>query len=370
MNRPSILSALTSGALLVALASCSGGSSDAASSSAPKPAPAPAETSSAPASPATPAPAPAAAAAGVDVDMATVKALFGSDPAAPKVRNRLRPPEKMALGKKLYHETRLSRNNDISCATCHDLAKYGQDGKVTSPGTGGLAGKRNTPTTFNAHRQIKQFWDYRADTVEQQSTMPVLTENEHGLKDEAEIVAILKGIPEYADLFATAFPKDDDPITVENVQLAIASFERQLETVSRFDKFLDGDESALTDDEKKGLNEFMNVGCTTCHTSRLLGGNMVQKLGLVLPVETEDKGRFEVTGSEGDKYMFKVPQLLNVAETAPYMHDGAIATLEEAVLYMAKHQSGKDLSDTQVASIVTFLKALTGEVPEAAKSGD
>jgi len=295
---------------------------------------------------------------------------FGEWPMAPKVNNRL-TKDKVALGRKLYHETRLSRNNDVSCNTCHPLDNYGQDGKKTSPGTGGAAGKRNTPTTFNAFRQFRQFWDYRADTVEQQSTMPMLTDNEHGLKDEAEIVSTLSGIPEYVEEFKKVFPRDDE-ITIKNVQLAIGAFERKLETRSRFHDYLDGDESALTNAEKKGLKTFMEVGCTNCHLSRLVGGQMVQKLGLILgitpegPVGTEDKGRMEVTGNAGDEYMFKVPQLLNVEKTAPYMHDGSIATLEEVTKFMAKHQIGVTLSDAQVKSIVTFMHALTGEPPAAA----
>lgn len=371
MNRRSVALGLSL-SLLFSVASC-GGDGEASTSpgagggAAKTPAEAAAKTPAAK-TPAENPPASAQSSGGeVKLEHSAVAGLFGPQPVAPKVNNRL-TKDKIALGKKLYHETKLSQNNDVSCATCHPLDHYGQDGKKTSPGTGGAAGARNTPTTFNASRQFRQFWDYRADTVEQQSTMPMTTSNEHGLADEAEIVAKLSESPEYVAEFKKAFPKDD-AITIENVQFAIGAFERKLDTRSRFDDYIDNkDESALTAVEKKGLKTFMEVGCTTCHTSRLVGGQMVQKLGLIVPVETKDKGRFEVTGNPGDSYFFKVPQLLNVEKTAPYMHDGSIATLEEATRYMAKHQTTNTvLTDDQVNSIVAFLKALTGEPPAAAK---
>lgn len=357
MNRPSIVLALSLGMLLAA-AACGSDSNGATSPGAGAAKP-PAET---PAKPPAQTPAPASA---VKLDHSSVVLLFGMEPAAPKVENRL-TPAKVALGKKLYHETKLSRHDDVSCNTCHDLANYGQDGKPTSPGTGGAQGKRNTPTTFNAFRQFKQFWDYRADTVEQQSTMPMLTPHEHGMMDDAEIVSELSAIPEYVAAFKEAFPRDDK-ITIENVRLAIGAFERKLETRSRFDDYLDGDQSALTDAEKQGLKVFMEVGCTTCHTTRLVGGQMIQKLGLIMPVDSKDKGRFEVTGNAGDTNMFKVPQLLNVEKTAPYLHDGSMATLEEVAKFMALHQVGRPITDDQASKITVFLKALTGEPPAAAK---
>ena len=301
------------------------------------------------------------AGAATKIDMTLIQALFTAEPPAPKMRNRT-TPAKVVLGRKLFHEAKLSHDGDISCASCHDLNNFGQDGKPTSPGTGGAAGKRNTPTVFNAYRQFAQFWDFRAETVEQQSTMPILTANEHGLKDEAEIVSILQGIPEYADLFKKAFAKDEAPITAANVQLALGAFERKLKTRSRWDDFVEGDEDALTDEEKRGLTAFIDVGCTTCHITRLLGGNQRQKLGLIRPIELADKGRFEFTEKAGDEYHFKVPSLLNVAKTAPYGHDGSKKTLEETVLYMVKHQVQKPASDSQVKAIVTFLGALTGEL--------
>lgn len=297
------------------------------------------------------------------VNMVMVKALFGSEPSSPKVDNPI-TPEKVALGRLLYHEQHLSKNGDISCASCHALDNYGQDGKPTSPGTAGQMGERNTPTVWNAARQFAQFWDYRASTVEEQAVMPVLNPIEHGLGDEAEVVAKIKEKPELVAAFGKAFPDAGDAVTAANFGLAIGAFERTLVTKSRFDKFLDGDSRALTNDEKRGLNTFMQVGCTTCHMSRLLGGSMFQKVGVHKPYPNQkDTGRHKVTGIETDKFLFKVPSLLNVAKTAPYNHDGAVATLAEAVKQMADIQLNVKVTDAQVKDIVSFLEALTGELP-------
>jgi len=272
-------------------------------------------------------------------------------------------PEKIALGKLLYHDQSLSKNGNLSCASCHDLANYGVDGKPVSPGSDGKDGERNSPTTYNAFRQFAQFWDGRAATVEEQSTGPMLNAVEHGLADEAALVEKLKANPELVAAFGKAFP-GDDAVSVEHFRLAIGAFERTLVTRSRFDAFLDGDQKALTNEEKQGLNDFIKVGCITCHTTRLLGGNMFQVSGLKHPYPSEDLGRGKLTGNKADNHMFKVPMLLNVEHTAPYYHDGKVATLEDAVTKMAKMQLDVDLTPEQTASIVAFLKALTGPLPE------
>lgn len=296
------------------------------------------------------------------LDMTAIKAYFGSEPSAPQVDNPS-TPEKVALGKQLYHDKSLSKNGNLSCASCHDLNHYGQDGKPTSPGSDGQNGDRNSPTSVNAFRNLAQFWDGRAASVEDQAIMPVLNPVEHGVKDEAELLAKLNANEATKAAFAKAFP-GGEPVSVQNFKMAIGAFERTLVTRSRFDEFLDGNQNALTTEEKHGLKNFIEVGCTTCHTSRLVGGNLYQKLGLVRPYATEDVGRMKVTGSEADKFVFKVPSLLNVEKTAPYYHDGKIATLEEAVKNMASVQLGKDLDAEQVATIVAFLKSLTGKMPE------
>ncbi|MBM4060205.1 MAG: cytochrome-c peroxidase [Planctomycetes bacterium] len=299
----------------------------------------------------------------VRVDMVNAKALFGVPPAAPPVDNPS-TPEKVALGKLLYHEKSLSKNGNISCASCHDLANYGQDGKPTSPGTDGKNGDRNTPTVWNAFRQFAQFWDGRAATVEEQAVLPVLNPVEHGVADEAELVTRIKAVPALVEAFGKAFPGGGDAVTAKNFGLAVGAFERTLATKSPFEKFLAGDQGAVTNEVKAGYNKFVEVGCPQCHMSDLFGGSTYQKTGVKKPYPTVDVGRMAITKSESDKFMFKVPTLLNVEKTAPYYHDGKIATLEDAVANMAELQLGLTLKPEDVASIVTFLKALTGPLPE------
>ena len=183
----------------------------------------------------------------------------------------------------------------------------------------------------------------------------------------------LKGIKEYRDLFTAAFPDEKDPLTYANLEKAIGAFERTLMTPGKFDAFLKGDVTALTKEEKAGLKTFMDVGCTTCHTGPALGGNMFQKFGLYADYRTltgstiNDEGRKKVTGQDADKDMFKVPSLRNISKTAPYFHDGSVADLNKAVHIMGKAQLNKELSDEEVKSIITFLDALTTDIPEAAK---
>lgn len=296
------------------------------------------------------------------IDYQMVKQMFGNDPSAPAVDNPS-TPEKVALGKALYHEKHLSKNGNLSCASCHDLANYGVDNKPTSPGADGKNGERNTPTVYNAARQFTQFWDGRAATVEEQVLVHIVGP-EHGLADPAALVAKIKEKAELVDGFKKAFPADADPVTAANFQLAIGAFERSLVTKSRWDEYLDGNQKALTNEELAGLKAFMDSMCTTCHMGRLLGGHMYQKLGLTKPYTGADTGRMQVTKSEADKYIFKVPTLVNCEKTAPYYHDGSIATLDEAVKHMAEVQLGQQLAPEKVAAIVTFLKATTGPLPE------
>jgi cytochrome c peroxidase len=266
------------------------------------------------------------------------------------------------LGRMLYYDGRLSVNDQISCNSCHDLARFGVDGEPTSPGHAGERGGRNSPTSLNAFGHIAQFWDGRAKDVEEQAKGPVLNPVEMGMADEATVVAKIKAIDGYGPLFAKAFPDADDPITYDNIAGAIGAFERGLSTPGRFDAWLNGDDKTLTDAELQGLQTFLDTGCIACHQGPLLGGMMYQKLGLVRPYETTDIGRAEVTGNDVEKFFFKVPSLRNVAETGPYFHDGSVKTLPEAVKLMAAHQLGRDLDEATIAGITTFLAALTGEV--------
>lgn len=293
-------------------------------------------------------------------------------PVAPaKIESPANPitDDKVALGKTLYFENRLSKNHDLSCNSCHDLAKYGVDGEKTSTGHKKQKGDRNAPSVYFAAAHVKQFWDGREQTIEDQALKPVQNPVEMALKDEKAIVAVLKSIPGYEPLFKKAFPEDKDPITAANAAKAIGAFERTLVTTSRWDKFVGGDQSALTDEEKAGFNKFIDVGCQTCHQGMAFGGTQFEKLGKAKPWtgNTDDTGRMRVTKDEVDRLVFKVPSLRNVEKTAPYFHDGSVATLEEAVKLMGTHQLGKELSDADTKSIVTFLKALTGDLPSIAK---
>lgn len=275
----------------------------------------------------------------------------------------------VTLGKQLYFDPRLSKSQEISCNTCHGLDTYGVDNKPTSPGHKGQLGVRNSPTVYNAALHIAQFWDGRAKDVEEQALGPILNPVEMSMKDEASVLTVIRSMPEYVASFKKVFPADKDPVTYANVGKAIGAFERTLVTPSRWDKYLAGDDGALTKEEKAGLAKFLDVGCNTCHASTAVGGRDFKLLGQAKawPTEIKDNGRFDATKDPADKHFFKVPSLRNVEKTAPYFHDGSVKTLEEAVKLMATHQLGKDLSNADVASIVTFLKSLTGELPKIEK---
>ncbi|MEY4576942.1 MAG: hypothetical protein RL701_1645 [Pseudomonadota bacterium] len=269
------------------------------------------------------------------------------------------------LGRQLYFETRLSKTGALSCNSCHPLANYGADGEVTSLGHTGKRGGRNSPTVYHAAGYFAQFWDGRAADVEEQAKGPILNPVEMGMKDGAQVEQVLKHIPGYVTAFARAFPEDKQPLTYAHVGQAIGAFERGLVTPSRWDTYLKGDKTALTGAEVEGLRVFTNVGCMVCHTGEFLGGSMFEKVGAVEPWPNQsDLGRYTVTKADGDRMMFKVPTLRNIEKTAPYFHDGSVAKLGDAVRMMGKHQLGLELSDEEVSAIETWLKALTGPLPE------
>ncbi|MCB9686286.1 MAG: c-type cytochrome [Alphaproteobacteria bacterium] len=289
--------------------------------------------------------------------------MFGAMPAD---FNKGAAPSKelVDLGRMLYFDTRLSKGNEVSCNSCHGLDTYGVDGKPVSEGIGGQKGGRNSPTVYAAAGQFVQFWDGRAADVEEQAKGPVLNPVEMGMADGDAVMKKLGKIPGYVDAFKAAFPGEADPMTYDNLGKAIGAFERGLVTHdSKFDKYMGGQMDALSAEELAGLDLFVSTGCTACHSGPLFGGTMYQKLGSVVPYETADTGRMQVTNNEADKFMFKVPTLVNVAKTAPYFHDGMVVTLDDAVVKMAKHQLGKDLSAADAASISLFLNTLTGELP-------
>ncbi len=308
--------------------------------------------------------APAAATAAKPAFDRAVLAAFAPLPAVVEAEGRPLTEARVELGRMLYYENRISKNHDLSCNSCHQLDAYGVDGQATSPGHKKQLGARNSPTVYNAAGHVAQFWDGRAADVEEQAKGPVLNPIEMGMPDEGAVLRVLRSMPGYAAAFAEAFPGEAEPITYDNFALAVGAFERKLLTPGRWDAFLGGDDAALTDAEKAGLTAFVQTGCTTCHSGAYLGGHMYQKVGLVEPwPDQKDQGRYEVTGEDADRMMFKVPSLRNVARTGPYWHDGSEPDLKKAVVAMARHQLGKPIDDATAASIVTFLEALTGEIP-------
>jgi len=281
---------------------------------------------------------------------------------------------KIDLGKKLYFDEQLSKDGTISCNSCHSLATFGVDNLPFSPGDTGELGGRNSPTVLNAALHVAQFWDGRAENVEEQAGMPILNPVEMGIPSEAFLVDRLSAIPGYQEAFAGAFPDEESPLAYANISRALAAFERTLLTPSQFDQYLLGDLAAISPDAKEGLRIFKQVGCTACHNGMTVGGHTFRKFGLNEPywehtLSTEkDEGRFAVTGSEEDRYVFKVAALRNVEMTHPYFHDGSVTDLEDAVRVMAALQIGANLTDRQAGQVAAFLRTLTGELIETVEA--
>lgn len=276
-------------------------------------------------------------------------------------------PAKAELGYALFHDPRLSVDNTVSCASCHDLGTAGVDNRRYSHGVNDLLGGVNAPTVFNAVYNFVQFWDGRAQTLADQAAGPPLNPVEMASESFDQIIAKLKADKQFARAFVKVYP---DGITAANITDAIEQFERTLITPdSKFDKWLRGDDSALTADELKGYELFKKYDCATCHAGPNLGGLSYELMGLRrhyfaergLELTNEDNGRYKETQQERDRHRFKVPGLRNVEHTWPYYHDGTRETLEEAVRDMGLYQSGVELTDSEVAGITAFLKTLTGE---------
>ncbi len=273
-------------------------------------------------------------------------------------------PEKVALGRMLYYDTRFSASGDVSCYVCHPLHDYGTSHRRTGVGHDGLLGGRNEPSVYNAAGHVAQFWDGRAPDVEAQALGPVLNPVEMGMADGRQVTDVLRGIPGYVQAFAAAYPGDVDPVSFENFGRAIGAFERGLVTPARWDAFLRGDASALTQEEKAGFTTFVEVGCNQCHMGTYVGGAFYQKAGLVNEwYDTSDQGRFQVTENPADRMVFKVASLRNVEETWPYFHDGSVQRLDQAIRLMAWHQLGRELGQDQIDGIALWLRTLTGPVP-------
>jgi cytochrome c peroxidase len=302
------------------------------------------------------------------------KGFFGELPLIAENEANTVTDEKVALGKALYFDTILSKNGTQSCNTCHNLDTYGVDNLPTSPGDGdGTMGGRNSPTVLNAALHIAQFWDGREPDVEAQAGGPVLNPVEMGMSSEKEVVNRLSKVEKYQKMFALAFPNDKEIITYENMKKAIGAFERKLITPSKFDDYLAGNDAALNEIEKQGLELFMNKGCIACHSGNTLGGNTYQKFGVFgnywehTKSRKIDDGKFEVTKEEADKYVFKSPSLRNIEKTYPYFHDGSVADLDNAVKIMAKAQLNIDLTESEIKAVVAYLNSLTGEVAQEYK---
>jgi len=287
-----------------------------------------------------------------------------SQPTIPPVPLTVRVDDrKVRLGERLYHDPRLSHDDTISCATCHDLKRGGTDQVPTSTGIGGVLGPINSPTTYNSGFLFSQFWDGRARDLAEQAAGPVHNPKEMGSAWPEVIQKLSKDAP-YVRAFAEIYP---DGIRGDNIADAIAEYEKSLITPnSRFDRFLRGDARALSADEKDGYRLFKEFGCISCHQGVALGGNMYQTLGTMEDYFTQrdeseaDHGRFNVTKREWNRHQFKVPSLRNIERSFPYLHDGSAKTLEDVLEVMWKSQLGRSIRPEESIKIVKFLKTLNG----------
>ena len=313
-----------------------------------------------------------AAFAGPDQDLiARAKAVFGPLPASMPSTDNPITPEKVRLGNLLFFESRVSVDGTVSCAKCHPPGLYAADGLRKAIGNHCKENPRNSPTILNAADQISEHWIGNRTSVEDQARQALTGPPAFGMPNNESVEKILKGMKEYVALFKAAFPVDKEPVTVANFAKAVGAYERTLMTPAAFDDFMQGNAGALSEQQKRGLRTFMDTGCLTCHFSPYLGGKLYQKFGVFEPYQKYtksaqvDEGRYAVTKSEADRFLFKVPVLRNVAMTPPYFHDGSVDRLADAVTIMAKIQLARDLSPGQAEDIVAFLHSLTGKLPES-----
>lgn len=272
---------------------------------------------------------------------------------------------KVALGKRLFHDVNLSGNGTVSCATCHHLSNAGMDSLPHSIGINGKAGKINAPTILNSSLSFRQFWDGRAATLEEQVLGPLTDPVEMG-SNWNHIYKYINSTSFYKQAFRKNYPNIELKKAIPN---AIAEFERSLLTPNgAFDLYLKGNDQAISAQAKRGYKLFKSYGCISCHQGVAVGGNFYEKLGVIFPyfdkktAKKSDFGRFLITKEIKDKFEFKVPGLRNVAKTAPYLHNGEIKTLETVVQIMAKNQLGRYISSPEISDIVSFLETLNGEL--------
>ena len=290
---------------------------------------------------------------------------------------------KVELGRQLFFDPRLSRDGSVSCFSCHNVVTGGgDDGQATSVGVGGQQGTRSAPTVWNSGFMSVLFWDGRAASLEEQAKGPLVNPVEMAMPDHAAVIGRLKKIPGYGCQFKAVFG-GQDALNLDNVVRAIAAYERTLLTPdSPVDRFLKGDRTALSAQAQRGMKLFDRLGCVSCHSGANFSGHIVKEGFLYYPWNlqkfptfrgsiydakydlTRDLGRFEVTRDKKDMRMFRIPSLRNIAVTAPYMHNGKVPNLEEAVRVMARTQLNKTLKEGQVTDIVAFLEGLTGRFPK------
>lgn len=276
--------------------------------------------------------------------------------------------DKAELGRRLFSDVRLSGNNSTSCATCHRLDQYGVDNQAKSIGATGNVLARNTPTVFNSGGYFTQMWDGRIPDLETRVQKAVVSPTLMGMPSWDVAVEKIAAVDLYRDRFQALY---GEPVSANNIQHAIAEFQRSLVLVnSPFDRFLQGDENAISEKAKKGYRWFKEYGCSSCHQGANVGGNLFQKMGALKPIDLKkwnntDVGRYKITGKEWDKYVFKVPSLRLAVHTAPYFHDGSAKTLEDAIKKMINYQLDRPVPQKHIDTIVEFLKTLPGELPAA-----
>ena len=298
---------------------------------------------------------------------------------APAPKDNPTTAAKVELGKHLFFDPRFSATGTVSCNSCHNVMAGGDDNRPVGMGVHGKTGGRSSPTVWNSAFNSVQFWDGRAPSLEEQAKGPVVADVEMGMANLEAAMNRVREIPGYRPMFAKAFPGEKDPMTIPNAAKAVAAYERTLITPnSPYDRYVKGDKKAMTAQQVRGMQAFADTGCIACHSGAAFNGpNLPEGQGFFMKFPTfagsaydtkykfsADVGRYGVTKQESDRSLFKVPTLRNIALTAPYFHNGAVKTLDEAVRVMAKTQLNKELAAAQVDDIVAFLNALTGEFPQ------